>query len=380
MKIDLIDINSEFSGYQEITSPRIFYRYKFEEKGLFSEQIFGPCDDYKCQCGRYHGKEYANQVCPHCKVLVTSSNMRLTTMGKITIPSCTTIVNHIVLDLMLKLNIKFKSSAKIDKLIFGKERAIIKNNRIVKVDMDDDDGKQGPIFFKNEVYPLLLSLHPLLKEFDKVYGKYLFLNLIPVIPPSTRPISPTGDGRQYYIDEINEKYTNIIRTINNINDAPFEFEKIHVILQCQYKNLIDSLLSKFEHKDGFLRTHVLGKRVDYSGRAVIVVDGENLPLGWCKIPFNIAKEIYKPQIIKYLSERLKVSPLKIIHDYDFAFMNDDILLALKERFIGSYIYLNRQPSLHRPSFQSAKIYDIVMSDVIYIHPLITTAYNADKRH
>ena len=143
--------------------------------------------------------------------------------------------------------------------------------------------------------------------------------------------------------------------------------------------MFDTLLSKFEKKTGFLRSSLLGKRIDYSGRAVITVDGYELPLGYCKVPFYIAKELFKPQLLRLLSEKLEVSSLEILKDWDKPYLREPTMDILKKIVVGKYVFLNRQPTLHRPSFQSVKVYDVIWDDVIVIHPLITESYNADKR-
>lgn len=374
MKIELIDINHEFALLPEVSSPRILYRGKFDPKGLFSEQIFGCVEDFKCQCGRYVGKEHLNKVCEHCNVRITSSNVRLTTFAKITVPETTVLINPIVLELLMKCNIKI-SDIKLDNLIIGKEKAVIKNNKIVK--STADDANFGPLFFKEEVMPILKRRSRAFKEFLKTYEDRMFIKYIPVIPPDTRPITTGASSKQFFTDNINENYLRIIRKINNIKIAPFIPDKAHASLQEDLNQLFNTLLNKFEHKNGFLRLHVLGKRVDYSGRAVIVVDGGNLPLGYCKIPYKIAKEVFKPQIIPIISKRLKLSPLTVLTDYNKKYMKDTIMKALKDRFLGTYVILNRQPSLHRASVQSMKIYDIIDDDVIVIHPLATEPFNAD---
>lgn len=374
MKIELIDINYEFAPLQEVSSPKILFRGKFDSHGLFSEQIFGCTEDFKCQCGRYFGKEYVNKICENCGVRVTNSNVRLTTFAKITVPETTILVNPIVLELLMKCNIKM-CDVKLDNLIVGKEKAIIKDNRIIK--SNSEDANYGPMFFKEEIIPILKRRSKAFKQFFKLYEDKMFIKFIPVIPPDTRPITAGNTPKQFFIDKINEYYLRIIRKINNIKMAPFIPDRAHASLQEDLNQLFDALLNKFEHKNGFLRAHVLGKRVDYSGRAVIVVDGEKMPLGYCKIPYKIAKEVYKPQIIPIVSKRMKLSPLTILTDYDKKYLKDEILKALKDRFLGTYVILNRQPSLHRASVQSMKIYDIIEDDVIVIHPLITEAYNAD---
>lgn len=375
MKIELLDINKEFSSLQEVTSPKILYRGKFDSNGLFSERIFGCVEDFKCQCGRYVGKEYLNKICESCKVRITNSNVRLTTFAKITIPETTILINPIVLELLTKCGIKI-GDIKLDDLIIGKEKAIIKDDKVIK--SASEDASYGPIFFKEEIVPILKRKSKAFNTFMEIYGDKMFINVIPVIPPDTRPITTGKTPKQYFVDSINEYYLRIIRRIDNIKKAPFVPDKAHAAIQEDLNLLFESLLNKFEHKNGFLRSHVLGKRVDFSGRAVIVVDGSNLPLGFCKIPFTIAKELYKPELIPVLSKRMDVSPLTILTDYNKKYMKEEIMKALKDTFLGVYIILNRQPSLHRASIQSMKIYDFVWDDVIVIHPLVTEAFNADN--
>ncbi len=116
MRVELINFNIEFANLQEITEPTIVFRNKFHDKGLFSEQIFGPVEDYKCQCGRYSGREYVNKVCENCKVTITKSNIRLTTFAKIVIPEFCCVVNPIVLSMFCK----YYLPAKFNKVNFEK--------------------------------------------------------------------------------------------------------------------------------------------------------------------------------------------------------------------------------------------------------------------
>lgn len=384
MKIQLIDINETFKNMPEVSSAKFLHRGKFDPDSIFSEQIFGPVDDFKCQCGKLCGQSFANTVCPNCKVLVTSSNVRTINMAKITVPDITTLVNPLIIEILEKFITK-TLPFKLDRLIVGKDHiVVIDNKEFLKVSLSDTCGITGPVVFKDIVYPILLDQMDSVKEFDRIYGKHLFIKYIPVIPPNIRPLTMNGDnGRQFFIDDINREYMTIIRTINNINDSPGIFDEVMMksqyVLQSKFNSLFKILIQKFEHKSGFLRQHVLGKRIDYSGRAVITVDGNDLPLGWCKIPFQIAKEVFKPQMITYMANKLQVNPLQILQQYDLEKFQDVLLTGLKERFIGYYVFINRQPTLHRPSMQSMKIYDIIKDDVIVIHPLVCEGYNADKQ-
>lgn len=377
MRVELINFNIEFANLQEITEPTIVFRNKFHDKGLFSEQIFGPVEDYKCQCGRYSGREYVNKVCENCKVTITKSNIRLTTFAKIVIPEFCCVVNPIVLSMFCKYYLPAKfNKVNFEKIIQGKEYVIIEEDKIKTSTKKNENAKTGPIFFRDELYSLLLQEEEV-QAFDKLYNDVLFVKIIPVIPPDVRPLCMSDCGRAIYQEDINESYIKILRTIKSARKAPFVFDTIHVVLQRQYELLIKTLMTKYEKKQGFLRSHVLGKRIDYSGRAVIVVDGGKMPLGWCKLPFAICKEIFKPQIIPLVSEKLHLSPLKILEDYDYNYLKEHILSILRSNFIGTYILLNRQPTLHRPGIQSMKIYDIVEDDVIVVHPLVCESYNAD---
>lgn len=362
-----------FKNYPIITSPRYFFRNNFHPESLFSEQIFGPVDDYKCQCGKYSGKEYSGIVCEKCGVLITSSKLRSETYARIEVPETTVLFNPLIIDLIENFKIPHPEKFKISKCITGETRWIVDNGVLIK--SNEKDAPQGPVYFYNEILPILLENIEFKKIYEK-YEKYLYVKNIPVIPPDARPIT-LGSGSQYFVDDLNKKYNIIIRSISYMNKSPFVFEKTQSYIQKQYNDLVKSLLEKFEHRNGFLRSHVLGKRTDYSGRAVIGVDGGDMPLGECKLPFEIAKNIFKPQVIKPLAKKLKKSPLFILKDYDTKNMKPYILEILKEKFINEYIILNRQPSLHKPSMQSCKINDIIEDDIIVIHPLVTSAYNAD---
>jgi DNA-directed RNA polymerase subunit beta' len=197
-----------------------------------------------------------------------------------------------------------------------------------------------------------------------------------VSPPETRPATKTAD-KTLYMDPINIHLNIIINQMQTMEEAACIFQDTQSSLQRRYEDYIAALLNKFTGKSGFLRSNLLGKRVDYSGRAVIIVDNADLKLGYCDIPLAIAKEIYKPQIIKDLAIRLHTHPLKVLDEYNKTYMDKDILEIIRERFKNTFVILNRQPTLHRLSMQSFKIRNVIEDNVIVIHPLNTNAFNAD---
>jgi DNA-directed RNA polymerase beta' subunit len=349
----------------------------FHKDGLFSEVIFGPVKDYSCSCGKVHGRENAGVTCKFCGVTCDTSEKRRTTFAKIVIPENLVIVNPAILDMLDNIHLSI-AKLKLSKLISGKQTIKLVDNEVLVGNRGDEDYEYGPVVFKEVLLPYLLDESKPFQTFYNQYKDYLFINCIPVIPPDTRPLMQSAnDEKQFFSDEINEKYNNIIRQLNDIEYAPFIFQSTQTILQNKVTSLFDTLLSKFEKKTGFLRSSLLGKRIDYSGRAVITVDGYELPLGYCKVPFYIAKELFKPQLLRLLSEKLEVSSLEILKDWDKPYLREPTMDILKKIVVGKYVFLNRQPTLHRPSFQSVKVYDVIWDDVIVIHPLITESYNAD---
>ena len=356
------------------------YRLRsFHKDGLFSEVLFGPVKDYSCSCGKIHGRENAGITCKYCGVTCGPSDTRRTTFGKIVIPDNLTIVNPAVLDMLDRISIPIKK-LKLSKLISGKQAIkYVEDTDDFLIGTRSDEGYEyGPEVFKDIIPYLILNCEEFKTFYDK-YQDYLFIKYIPVIPPDTRPLMQSAnDEKQFFSDEINEKYGNILRQLADIEYAPFIFQSTQTILQNRITLLFETLLNKFEKKTGFLRSSVLGKRIDYSGRSVITVDGYNLPLGYCKIPFKIAKELYKPQLLRLLSEKLCTTSLEVLKDWDKPYLKEPTMEILKSLVVGKYVFLNRQPTLHRPSFQSVKVFDVIWDDVIVIHPLITESYNADK--
>ena len=352
----------------------------FHKEGLFSEVLFGPVKDYSCSCGRVHGIENEGVTCKNCGVTCGPSDSRRTTFGKIDIPDNLTIVNPALLDMLDRVDIPIKK-LKLSKLISGRQTISYDCNAdTYLIGTRTDDGYiYGPEVFKENLVPYLVLKSDEFFEFYNKYQDYLFIKYIPVIPPDTRPLMQSAnDEKQFFSDEINEKYGNILRQLTDIEYSPFIFQSTQTILQNRVTSLFDTLLSKFEKKTGFLRSSLLGKRIDYSGRAVITVDGYELPLGYCKVPFYIAKELFKPQLLRLLSEKLDKTSLEILKDWDKPYLRESTMEILKKIVVGKYVFLNRQPTLHRPSFQSVKVYDVIWDDVIVIHPLITESYNADK--
>jgi DNA-directed RNA polymerase beta' subunit len=229
-------------------------------------------------------------------------------------------------------------------------------------------------------------------------NEVLFVSTIPIIPPDLRPIT-SGNGSTMFVDETNTIYRLIINLINHINDCAdpdgkfvtqnedgsysIQEEETYLppcdkmaSLQQYYFTLHDMILKKLSSKTGIMRKYILGKRVDYSGRAVIVPDA-SLNINEIDVSFYIIKEIFKPAILPKFALMIGVSELEALNSCYDSPIYEDMLFELCKQYKGTVAILNRQPTLHRPSILAFFIRDVIRDWVIAISPSATEPFNAD---
>src|SRR5437763_13313952 len=320
-------------SYGEIKKPEtINYRtFKPERDGLFCARIFGPIKDYECLCGKYKRMKYKGIICEKCSVEVTLSRVRRERMGHIELAAP---VAH--------------------------------------------------IWF--------------LKSLPSRIGRLLdmILTVVPVIPPDLRPLVPL-DGGRFATSDLNDLYRRVINRNNRLKrlmelrapdiiirnekrmlqeavDALFDNGRRGRVITGANKRPLKSLADMLKGKQGRFRQNLLGKRVDYSGRSVIVV-GPELKLHQCGLPKKMALELFKPFIYARLEAKgfsATVKQSKKLVEKE----KPEVWDILEEVIREHPVLLNRAPTLHRLGIQAFEPV-LIEGKAIQLHPLVCTAFNAD---
>ncbi|MBE6787275.1 MAG: DNA-directed RNA polymerase subunit beta' [Ruminococcaceae bacterium] len=410
---------------------------KPEQGGLFCERIFGPTKDWECHCGKYKRIRYKGKVCERCGVEVTRAKVRRERMGTIelaapvshiwyfkTIPS----KMGLVLDITpkaLEQVLYFSQYIVTDPGTTPLEKKQLLNEKQYN-DMREkyeDDFKAG---MGAEAIKELLSeidleevCAELRKELEDSVGQkrmrilkrlevleafrqsgnrpeWMILDVIPVIPPDLRPMVQL-DGGRFATSDLNDLYRRVINRNNRLKRL-LELHAPDIIVRNEKRMLqeavdalidngrrgkpvtgpnnraLKSLSDMLKGKQGRFRQNLLGKRVDYSGRSVIVV-GPELKMYQCGLPKEMALELFKPFVMKRLVETKIVTNIKTARkmvDRASAEVWDALELVIKEH----PVLLNRAPTLHRLGIQAFEPV-LVEGKALKLHPLVCTAYNAD---
>ncbi len=410
---------------------------KPERDGLFCEKIFGPTKDFECSCGKYKRLRYKNIVCDRCGVEVTRSKVRRERMGHIELAApCSHIwffkgvpsKMGLVLDMSprdLEEVLYFVSYVVIDPGNAPLERKQILSDKEYRA-YYEKYGNSFKVGMGAEAIKELLSLvdidkevENLRKELENATGQkrirlvkrldclvafqesgnrpeWMVLDVLPVIPPELRPMIQL-DGGRFATSDLNDLYRRIINRNNRLKKL-LELGAPTIIVQNEKRMLqeaVDSLLdngrrgrsitaasnrplkslsSMLKGKQGRFRQNLLGKRVDYSGRSVIVV-GPNLKMYQCGLPKEMAIELFKPHVINGIVERGLAHNIKGAKKLIEA--RDESIWDIVEDVITEYpILLNRAPTLHRLGIQAFEPV-LVGGKAIRLHPLVCTAFNAD---
>ena len=410
---------------------------KPERDGLFCEKIFGPSKDYECSCGKYKRLRYKNVVCDRCGVEVTRSKVRRERMGHIELASpCSHIwffkgvpsKMGLVLDMSprdLEEVLYFVSYVVIDpgnaplekkQILSDKEyrafyekygngftvgmgaEAIKKLLADVDIDKEVDDLRKELENTQGQKRIRLVKRLDCLVAFQESNNKpeWMVLDVLPVIPPELRPMIQL-DGGRFATSDLNDLYRRIINRNNRLKKL-LELGAPTIIVQNEKRMLqeavdslfdngrrgrsvtaagnraLKSLSSMLKGKQGRFRQNLLGKRVDYSGRSVIVV-GPSLKMYQCGIPKEMALELFKPHVIHGLVERdlaHNIKGAKKLIDN-----RDECVWDIVEDVITEHpVMLNRAPTLHRLGIQAFEPV-LVGGKAIRLHPLVCTAFNAD---
>jgi DNA-directed RNA polymerase subunit beta' len=410
---------------------------KPEKDGLFCERIFGPTKDWECHCGKYKRVRYKGVVCDRCGVEVTRSKVRRERMGHIELAAPVSHIWYfkgipsrmgLVLDMSpraLEEVIYFASYVVTDpgdtplekkQLLSEKEYRAYREKygqsfqasmgaEAIKKLLQDIDLDKEVATLKEELKTAqgqrrarIIKRLEVLEAFRNSGNDpaWMVLDVLPVIPPELRPMVQL-DGGRFATSDLNDLYRRVINRNNRLKRL-LDLGAPNIIVQNEKRMLqeaVDALidngrrgrpvtgpgnrpLKSLSHmlkgKQGRFRQNLLGKRVDYSGRSVIVV-GPNLKMYQCGLPKEMALELFKPFVMKELVERglahnIKSAKRKIerVHPEVWDVLED----VIKEH----PVLLNRAPTLHRLGIQAFEP-TLVEGRAIRLHPLVCTAYNAD---
>ncbi len=416
----------------------INYRsFKPERDGLFCERIFGPVKDWECNCGKYKRIRFRGIVCDRCGVEVTQSKVRRERMGHIELAvpvthiwythSLPSRIGHLlgVTVKAMERVIYYQSYVVIDPGNTSLQyKEIISEEEFFELEEQGKEfvAKMGADAIRDllrdlDIEELAISLRAQVKVETSVQRKkdtlkrlrvieafrqsnnkpeWMVLDVIPVIPPDLRPLVPLEGGR-FATSDLNDLYRRVINRNNRLKKL-MEIKAPEVILRNEKRMLqeaVDALLDNgrrsrsvrgdskrplkslsdlLKGKQGRFRQNLLGKRVDYSGRSVIVV-GPELKLHQCGLPKSMALELFKPFIIHKLEEKGYVQTVKSAKRL-VERERPEVWDILEEIISDHPIMLNRAPTLHLLGIQ-AFFPVLVEGKAIRLHPLVCGAFNAD---
>ena len=412
--------------------------FKPEKDGLFCARIFGPVTDWECLCGKYKRMKHRGVICDKCGVEVTLSKVRRERLAHIELASpCSHVwffkglpsrIGHL-LDMSLReleRVLYFEAFVTIDPgeaplkdrelltdekfrqmqqehpgnfvAMMGAEaiKELLKRVDIgplseeLRVKMKNETSQQKKLKFAKR----LKVVEAFVKSGNK--PEWMILDVIPVIPPELRPLVPL-DGGRFATSDLNDLYRRVINRNNRLKklielhapdvivrnekrmlqeavDALFDNGRRGRILRGANNRPLKSLSDTLKGKQGRFRQNLLGKRVDYSGRSVIVV-GPELKLHQCGLPKKMALELFKPFIYNRLEEGGHCTTVKAAKE--MVEQHDPVVWDILEEVIQHHpVLLNRAPTLHRLGIQAFEPV-LVEGKAIKIHPLVCTAFNAD---
>ena len=411
---------------------------KPEKDGLFCEKIFGPTKDWECHCGKYKRVRYKGIVCDRCGVEVTKAKVRRERMGHIELAAPVAHIWYfkgipsriaLILDISprnLEKVIYFASYVVTDKGTSGLEECQVLNEK----EYHEAEEKYGRKSFKAEmgaeaIRKLLervdldkLSVEiekdlesaseqrkaKLIKRLDTVEAfrksgnrpEWMVMNVVPVIPPDLRPMVQL-DGGRFATSDLNDLYRRVINRNNRLKRV-LELGAPEIIVRNEKRMLqesVDALIDNsrrgrpvtgagnrplkslsdlLKGKQGRFRQNLLGKRVDYSGRSVIVV-GPELKIYQCGLPKEMAIELFKPFVMKELVERHLAHNIKSAKRM-VERLSPEVWEILEKVIKDHPVMLNRAPTLHRLGIQAFEPV-LVEGRAIKLHALVCEAFNAD---
>ena len=412
--------------------------YRPERDGLFCERIFGPTHDWECACGKYKRVKHKGVICDRCGVEVTLAKVRRQRMGHIELAvpvshiwflKCTPSRIGLMLDM---------TAGSLEKVLYYESYLVTNEGGtpLKKGQLLDDDeylsyreqyGDAFEAFMGAEGVQKLLSeinleemMDNLVSEIESTKSKQtrkkvtkrmkvcngflssntrpenMILTVMPVIPPELRPLVPL-DGGRFATSDLNDLYRRVINRNNRLRNQQ-SLKTPDVIIRNEKRMLqeaVDTVFDNGRHgravagpgnrplkslsdmlkgKTGRFRQNLLGKRVDYSGRSVIIC-GPELKLYQCGLPKKMALILFEPFIIRRLKEKNLAHTVKSAKRL-IEKRTNDVWDALDTVTAGKTVMLNRAPTLHRLSIQSFEPV-LVEGEAIKLHPMVCTAFNAD---
>ncbi len=412
--------------------------FKPEKDGLFCEKIFGPTRDWECNCGKYKRIKHKGIICDRCGVEVTLSKVRRDRMGHIELATPVSHIWFFKavpsrIGALLGLNLR-----ELERIIYYEEYVVIEpgDTPLEKMDLLSEEKYQSMVENYGHKFVAKMgaeAIRDLLREVDiekldsKLHAElktakgeatqkkiiknlriveafknsgnkteWMILEVVPVIPPDLRPLVPL-DGGRFATSDLNDLYRRVINRNNRLKKL-LDLRAPEVIVRNEKRMLqeaVDALFDNGRHgrpvlgsgnrplkslsdmlkgKQGRFRQNLLGKRVDYSGRSVIVV-GPELKLHQCGLPKKMALELFEPFIIKKLRERGFVHTIKSAKRM-VEKERLEVWDILEEVIKNHPVMLNRAPTLHRLGIQAFEPV-LVEGKAIRIHPLVCAAFNAD---
>jgi DNA-directed RNA polymerase subunit beta' len=412
--------------------------FKPERDGLFCAKIFGPVKDYECLCGKYKRLKHRGVVCEKCGVEVTQSKVRRERMGHIELASPTAHIWFLKslpsrIGLMLDMTLReiervlyFEAFVVIDPGMTPMQRGQLLTDEMyleaIEEHGDEFDARMGA----EAVYELMRTIElpaEIIKVREEMAGtssetklkrlskrlkliesfvesgnkpEWMVMTVLPVLPPDLRPLVPL-DGGRFATSDLNDLYRRVINRNNRLrrllelnapdiivrNEKRMLQEAVDALLDNgrrgraitgTNKRPLKSLADMIKGKQGRFRQNLLGKRVDYSGRSVIVV-GPQLRLHQCGLPKKMALELFKPFIFQKLQLRGEASTIKAAKRL-VEREGPEVWDILEEVIREHPVLLNRAPTLHRLGIQAFEPL-LVEGKAIQLHPLVCTAFNAD---
>jgi len=412
--------------------------FKPERDGLFCAKIFGPTKDWECTCGKYKRMKHRGVICDKCGVEVIQSKVRRERLGHIELACPVSHVWFFkalpsrignLLDLTLKdlekvlyfeayLVIDGGSSPLKPMTVLSEEQyrkareehggtftagigAEVIKEALSRIELDrlSEELREGARTVRSKAIKAKMLKRLKVVEAFRHSGnrpEWMILDVLPVIPPELRPLVPLEGGR-FATSDLNDLYRRVINRNNRLKrlielkapeviirnekrmlqesvDALFDNGRRGRIIRGPNKRPLKSLSDMLKGKQGRFRQNLLGKRVDYSGRSVIVV-GPELQLNQCGLPKKMALELFKPFIFNKLEEKGYVTTIKSAKKM-VEKLKDEVWDALDEVIQEHPVLLNRAPTLHRLGIQA---FDPVLVEgkAIKLHPLVCAAFNAD---
>ncbi|NNJ90783.1 MAG: DNA-directed RNA polymerase subunit beta', partial [Gammaproteobacteria bacterium] len=412
--------------------------FKPERDGLFCAKIFGPVNDYECLCGKYKRLKHRGVVCEKCGVEVTLAKVRRERMGHIELASPCAHIWFLKslpsrIGLLLDMTLRdierilyFESYVVVDEGMTDLQRGQLMTDEqyldAIEENGDEFDARMGAeavreLLISIDIPAEIKRLHEeitatnsetkikklskrlkLLESLERSGNKpeWMIMSVLPVLPPELRPLVPL-DGGRFATSDLNDLYRRVINRNNRLrrlldlnapdiivrNEKRMLQESVDALLDNgrrgraitgTNKRPLKSLADMIKGKQGRFRQNLLGKRVDYSGRSVIVV-GPTLKLHQCGLPKKMALELFKPFIFSKLQLRGLATTIKAAKKL-VERGTSEVWDILEEVIREHPVMLNRAPTLHRLGIQAFEPV-LIEGKAIQLHPLVCSAFNAD---